>query len=81
MQRPKITFTTIEQIRSHRWGGNAYIDMPAFEAIEEFCRSTPDRELQREAVYLMGRDGMGIDEQVSDAELESFLDDANIGTN
>lgn len=36
---PKVTFTSIEDIKNHNWWGNAYRDMPAFKEIDRIVQS------------------------------------------
>lgn len=64
MQAEKLV--TIQDIRGHEWVGNAFSDSPAFMAIDAFIqREDVSVEDRIEALEIMGRDGMGIDEPVT----------------
>lgn len=62
-----------EKIAVLPWVGNHWSDMPNFEACERLIFSLKDREQIRTALYLQGKHGMGIDAQVTDAEIDEFL--------
>lgn len=56
----KPTFTTLEEIKKYGWHGNAWLDMPAFEAVDEFIRNEANSEEDRaEAYNQMGILAMG----------------------
>lgn len=57
-----MTFASIDDVRTHRWEGNAFGDGPAFKAITEFVkRDDVTLDDKYEALDLMGTNGMGLD--------------------
>lgn len=60
------------------WKGNNLQDSKLFDLIADYILSEKDREKQKEAYYLMGKHGMGIDEEVADEELDEFIKQANL---
>lgn len=56
-----IKFTSIQQIREHRFIGNHAQDSKAFNAIEQFVRNSENVDEQYEALDLMGINGMGLE--------------------
>lgn len=57
-----MTFASIEDVRTHRWEGNAFGDGPAFTAITQFVkRGDVSLDDKYEALDLMGTNGMGLD--------------------
>jgi hypothetical protein len=62
----------IEQIKAHKWVGNAYSDMLAFTAINRFVKNTNNSLKDRaEALRQMSDKGMGCgrDEEIEDEML------------
>jgi hypothetical protein len=61
---------TLEELRKHQWVGNHYHDMPMFTRIHEFVlderNSVEDRA---KALWIMGRDGMGLDPKTNEEHL------------
>jgi hypothetical protein len=75
-QLPKIKFENIEQIINHVWIGNAYHDMPAFDAIDEFVLDTNNSLADKaKALRTMCECGMGLDpdEQSDEDLLQEYL--------
>lgn len=74
----KLNFNNIEQIKQHRFVGNAYSDQAAFNAIHDFVMNDNNSVADRaEALRFMSDEGMGCgrDDEMSDAEvLASYVD-------
>jgi hypothetical protein len=68
-----INLTSISQIASLPWVGNHAFDYCLFKKCNLLLASLTDREEQRECVHLTTLHGMGIDEPVSDEELDECL--------
>jgi ornithine cyclodeaminase/alanine dehydrogenase-like protein (mu-crystallin family) len=64
-----------QDIHDLPWKGNYYSDEKLFKQIDEYIlKPTTTREQQREALYLMGKVGMGLeDEAVSEDDLDQYL--------
>lgn len=78
MNQQTISFTNIEQIKSHQFVGNHYHDCNAFNAIEHFVQDeTTSIADKAEALRQMQDRGMGCgrSEELSDEQfVESYLD-------
>ena len=58
-------FTSIKQIRAHKWVGNAMSDSPAFAAVDGFARDSSANTVadRAEALRVMCRNGMGLTDE------------------
>ena len=54
-----MKFNTIEEIAAHQFAGNAYCDMDAFTAIEQFVKSDASLADKAESLRIMSDRGMG----------------------
>ena len=63
----------LEDIAELGWVGNYFHDQKRFHAVEKFIRAQKDPAIQKKAIQLMSKYGMGEDAPVSDADLKSFL--------
>lgn len=68
-----MAITSAEQIAELTWIGNHASDSATFGECDAFIKASADREAQRRALYLMVLHGMGIDEPVTDAILDEYL--------
>jgi len=70
--------TTLSQVKSHVWVGNAHSDLSAFMAIDKLVQDTTVTiEDRAESLRIMSDKGMGCgrDEQITDADLvQNYLD-------
>lgn len=65
-----LQFTTITEVRAHKWVGNHHDDSTAFRAVEAFVRSDAPLAERAEAIRVSSLKGMGIQEmQTDDAKL------------
>src|ERR1039457_6798809 len=62
-----------EDIAKLPWAGNAYSDMGLLRAIARFVARTTDRAQLRLAGELLGSVGMGIDDPMSEEELDEWI--------
>jgi hypothetical protein len=70
----------LQDIRDIRWVGDHHSDMLAgnWQKVDRFVRQPGvSREEQLEALTLMGRDGMGLEEDCTEAELDEYLAEAS----
>jgi len=73
LARPK--YDTIEQIRAIRWAGNHMSDGKKMEAVDDYVMANrADRALCKEALDIVSREGMGVDDPVTDAQLDEHLE-------
>lgn len=57
---PEVVFTSIDEITTHDWVGNAYHDMPAFVAVRRFVSDENNSVVDRaEAIRSMSERAMG----------------------
>lgn len=67
--------TNIDEVKKLVWYGDAFHDMPNFAAIDFFVINyAKSKEEAKEALNILSRDGMGIDEPCSDACLIEYID-------
>ena len=72
LTKPK--YDTIEQIRAVKWAGNHMADGKKMEAVDDYVvANRADRALCKEARDIVGREGMGVDEKITDAQLDEHL--------
>ncbi len=65
-----ITPLTIEGIRAWAWVGNAWSDGEAFNSIHRFVSDESHSVEERaEALWIMGREGMGLDPEQNEEHL------------
>ncbi len=65
---------TIQGLRDMRWAGNHHSDSGRFRAVDDFILANlDDREACKEAMEIASRDGMGIDEKVTDEQLDEYV--------
>jgi len=69
-----IELTSPDQIPTLPWVGNHAFDCALFEKCQELLMTLTDREEQRRCVHLTTLHGMGIDESVSDEDLDFCLE-------
>jgi hypothetical protein len=70
------TCLKIQDIRDIDWVGDHHSDMLAgnWQKVDRFVRQPGvSRQEQLEALTLMGRDGMGLDDDCTEAELDEYL--------
>lgn len=71
-----MKFTSLAQIQAHVFIGNHASDHAAFNAIDAFAADpTNSIEDRAEALWIMGREGMGLD---ADTNLEHLSPDAMV---
>lgn len=75
MRRAK-SVPTIEQIRAFKYSGNHAQDGGRFDAISRFVGSDAPMAEKREALQRMQRDGMGVDEPVTEQDVLDYLAEA-----
>lgn len=71
LKRTKIK--DVEAIAKLPWHGNHASDMGLFTACENFIQAQKSKAIQKRALFLMGKHGMGIAEPVTDAILQETL--------
>lgn len=63
----------LREIRDIKWAGNHFQDAGHFQKIGEFLRGPAGRDEKVEALTVMVRDGMGIDDPVDAGQLDAWL--------
>lgn len=73
------TLKTIQDVRDLKWAGNHHFDSGRFRAVDDFIlENRGDRGVCREAMEIASRNGMGVDEKVSDEQLDEYLSEIRV---
>ena len=68
---------TIQEIRGFKWVGNHMSDSGRFDAIDAFVQSDVPMSEKQEALFIMGRDGMGDDSKVTEKDVLEYLEETS----
>ena len=68
-----FTLNAPEDIKNLPWVGNHYSDNELFHLCNRFILKQTDREVQKQALQLMGKYAMGLKDEVTDEVLDQFL--------
>lgn len=75
----KVIFNSLEDIKKYQWWGNAYHDMPAFKAIDNFIvNKAKSAEEAIITLDITSIDGMGIESNCTLAELKDYIKDCEL---
>ncbi len=71
-----LTLNIVKDIEKLPWMGNHYSDSELFKLCDRFIVSRTNREAQKQALYRVGKYGMGLNDIITDEMLDAYLADA-----